>query len=44
MVFLAQIGKQLVMMPAGSGQKIKLVTSGSGMSMQYVRPNADQVC
>ncbi|CAB3234240.1 unnamed protein product [Arctia plantaginis] len=39
---LTQIGKQLVMVPAGSGQKIKLVTSGSGMSMQYVRPNADQ--
>ncbi|KAM3965852.1 uncharacterized protein ACR2FA_000180 [Aphomia sociella] len=36
---LAQIGKQLVMMPAGSSQKIKLVsTSNSGLStVQYAQ-------
>uniref|UniRef100_A0A2A4IX14 CRC domain-containing protein n=1 Tax=Heliothis virescens TaxID=7102 RepID=A0A2A4IX14_HELVI len=39
----AQIGKQLVMVPAGGGQKIKLVTSSSGMqSVQFVRANSDQ--
>ncbi|XP_075980462.1 uncharacterized protein LOC142979444 isoform X2 [Anticarsia gemmatalis] len=40
---LTHIGKPLVMVPASSGQKIKLVTSGSGMStMHYVRANSDQ--
>ncbi|KAJ8712447.1 hypothetical protein PYW07_005289 [Mythimna separata] len=40
---LTQIGKQLVMVPAGSGQKLKLVTSSSGMqSVQYLRTNSDQ--
>uniref|UniRef100_A0A2A4IYM3 CRC domain-containing protein n=1 Tax=Heliothis virescens TaxID=7102 RepID=A0A2A4IYM3_HELVI len=40
---LTQIGKQLVMVPAGGGQKIKLVTSSSGMqSVQFVRANSDQ--
>ncbi|KAJ8715188.1 hypothetical protein PYW08_005169 [Mythimna loreyi] len=40
---LTQIGKQLVMVPAGSGQKLKLVTSSSGMqSVQYVHANTDQ--
>ncbi|KAH9639613.1 hypothetical protein HF086_010020 [Spodoptera exigua] len=37
-----QIGKQLVMVPAGGGQKIKLVSSGSGLPVQYVRASSDQ--
>ncbi|XP_026746326.1 protein lin-54 homolog isoform X3 [Trichoplusia ni] len=39
-----QLGKQIVMMPAGGMQKIKLVTSGSGVpTVQYVRnANNDQ--
>ncbi|XP_073961777.1 uncharacterized protein [Choristoneura fumiferana] len=37
---LAQIGKQLVMMPAGTNQKIKLVTSSGGVpNIQYIRTN-----
>ncbi|CAH1639258.1 unnamed protein product [Spodoptera littoralis] len=40
--FLTQIGKQLVMVPASGGQKIKLVTSGSGLPVQYVRASSDQ--
>nr|XP_021189740.2 protein lin-54 homolog isoform X1 [Helicoverpa armigera] len=40
---LTQIGKQLVMVPTGGGQKIKLVTSSSGMqSVQLVRASSDQ--
>ena len=32
------------MVPSGSGQKLKLVTSGPGMqSVQYVRASNDQV-
>nr|XP_021207397.2 protein lin-54 homolog isoform X5 [Bombyx mori] len=39
---LAQIGKQLVMVPAEGAQKIKLVSAGSGATLQYVRANSDQ--
>ncbi|XP_045774873.1 protein lin-54 homolog isoform X2 [Maniola jurtina] len=39
---LAQIGKQLIMVPSGS-QKIKLVSpTGSVPNIQYVRPDSDQ--
>ncbi|RVE45499.1 hypothetical protein evm_009838 [Chilo suppressalis] len=41
---LAQIGKQLVMMPASaSGQKIKLVTTGNtgAQTVQYIKTSAD---
>ncbi|CAH2044003.1 unnamed protein product, partial [Iphiclides podalirius] len=37
---LTQIGKQLVMMPAGGAQKLKLLTTGTSMpSVQYIKAN-----